>query len=83
MKIIVSYDLRAPGQNYTSFYRALRCLEAVKITESCWLIHSQKNVFELRDYLSQFLDYNDILFVARTREFSQKNLTVEAIDILT
>lgn len=84
MKFIISYDLRNPGQNYTSLYSALSCLAAVRITESCWLVQTENiNVFGLRNYLSQFLDCNDILFVARIMEFSQKNLSAEAIGILT
>ena len=84
MKYLVTYDLKKPTKNYSALYRAISIFpERVKITESCWVILAQNvSVSSLRNYLSEYLDSNDILFVTRINEYAQKNLSLEIIDSL-
>ena len=83
MKFLLVYDLKSPNQNYDSLYRALACLSAVRISESCWTI-SRNNIsaFFLKSYLTQYIDSNDILFIAQIKESSYKNIPIEAINLL-
>lgn len=80
MKLLLVYDLRSPSQNYDSLYRALACLSAVRIAESCWIVvNDLVSIFSLKAYLSQYIDSNDVLFIARINEVFYENLPIEAI----
>lgn len=84
MRYLIIYDLISPSQNYNALYKALKIFpEHIRITESCWVIREKNvSVIKLREYLSQYLDYNDKLFVTKISEFSHINLPAEAINIL-
>lgn len=60
----VSYDLDKPGQDYTDLTGAIRTIGGVRILLSDWLVKGSFSAVQLRDYLTQFLDSNDRLFVA-------------------
>jgi hypothetical protein len=62
---MVSYDLKTPGKDYSALIDALQgygpywhCLG------STWLIVSDQNHAQIRDYLVQHIDNNDQLIVA-------------------
>lgn len=60
---IVSYDLRAPGRNYESLYKALRQFAFAKPLESFWLIEANLKAAQLRDSLKAHIDKNDGIVV--------------------
>lgn len=64
MVYFVTYDLRAPERNYEDLIRGLESFgKWWHQTGSCWLIVTSKSTVEVRDYLMQFIDSNDKLFV--------------------
>ena len=61
---IVEYDLRAPGRDYESLYKAIKEYEAwAHITESTWYIKTDSTCKQVRDKLLAVMDENDRLFV--------------------
>lgn len=60
--ILISYDLVAPGKDYTPLHNAIKaygtwwhCLESV------WIIKTSQSAGQIRDYLQQYVDQNDRL----------------------
>ena len=78
--MIISYDLRAPGSNYTSLYEKLKSYTHwAKITESSWFIKTSKSCADVRDELSKVLDSNDRLFVGKlSGEAAWRNVICES-----
>ncbi len=65
MVFIVSYDLKKPDRNYEDLVKGLKSFGTWwHQTGSVWVIVTTKTTTEVRDYLRQFLDPNDRLFVA-------------------
>ena len=83
MKLLLVYDLRSPNQNYDSLYRALSCLSAIRIAESCWIVVNDNiSAFSLKAYISQYIDSNDVLYIARINEAFYENIPIEAVHLL-
>ena len=60
----ISYDLRKPDRNYEDLYKGIQSFGYWwHQTGSNWIIATNKNCAEIRDYLKQFIDANDKLFV--------------------
>lgn len=59
----VSYDLRAPGQNYKPLYDALEQAKAVRALQSLWFLDDPKPSAEVRDILRRLVDSNDGILV--------------------
>jgi hypothetical protein len=75
MAKIVTYDLRSPGKDYSSLIAAIKRYTNCKITESCWLLSTIDSCEAIRNYLQQYMDSNDRLFVgALTGEAAWSNL---------
>ncbi|GGF15851.1 hypothetical protein GCM10011321_04650 [Youhaiella tibetensis] len=64
---IVSYDLRAPGRDYSTLYARLGQWKAVRGLESVWFINWDTTPVKIRDDLRQYVDANDLLFVAELK----------------
>lgn len=62
---LVSYDLRAPGRDYSRLYTRLSGWRAVKALESDWLIDAETTAYAIRDDLMSYVDANDRLLVAK------------------
>ncbi len=62
---IISYDLMAPGKNYSSLFEAISSYTNVKILESCYIIKSSSDETAIRSYLTKYMDSNDRLFIAK------------------
>jgi len=61
---LVTYDLRAPGRDYSKLKSAITTYSnACKVTESCWLITSTDSCVIVKDNLWKHMDSNDVLFV--------------------
>lgn len=64
-KILIGYDLNKTGKDYTSLIDGIKkafptywhCLD------STWIVVTDSTPPQVRDYLRQFLDANDELFV--------------------
>jgi len=66
MVYFVAYDLRKPDRNYDDLIKELKSFGTWwHQTGSVWIIVTSKTTVEVRDYLKQFLDSNDKLFVAQ------------------
>lgn len=74
--IIIEYDLRAPGRDYTSLYSAIKGYGIYDhITESTWFIKTDASCVQVRDHLAAYIDSNDRLFVATlTGEAAWRNV---------
>lgn len=60
----ISYDLIAPNRNYNDLYSAIKSFGVWwHQTESVWFVKSTKAAVDIRDYLMQFIDNNDKIFV--------------------
>lgn len=75
----VSYDLRAPERNYEDLYNAIKSFGTWwHQTESVWFIASNKGASDIRDYLIQYTDSNDKLFVIEVKKhWGGKGFTTE------
>lgn len=63
---LVTYDLIAPTKDYSQLYKALKSYNNwAKITESCWCVISSNNSSQIRDFLQNYIDSNDKLFVCK------------------
>lgn len=63
----ISYDLSYPNRDYESLSNAIRSYSSWwHQTGSVWIISvSNTNATDIRDYLKQFIDRNDKIFVAK------------------
>ncbi len=67
---LVTYDLRAPGQDYGSLWSALTSLQARRALESVWILKGPYSCTQVRDHLRQFIDANDRLLVVEPSEWA-------------
>ena len=62
---IITYDLCAPGRDYSDLYNYIKSFSAwAHITESVWFISSEKSCVDIRNDLNKLTDSNDRIFVA-------------------
>lgn len=63
---MITYDLKKPGRDYSSVHEHIKENYAYcKGLESFWLVESNKSAAGIRDELSEVVDSNDVIFVAR------------------
>ena len=63
--ILICYDLNAPGQDYDKVRLAIEGLGAwCRFQRSSWVVKTNLNPTQVRDYLLQKTDRNDSLFVS-------------------
>ncbi|MBQ6649302.1 MAG: hypothetical protein IJM66_10720 [Muribaculaceae bacterium] len=80
----LSYDLRMPNRNYSELYEAIKSFQAWwHQTESVWFIVTNKDAGDVRDFLIQFVDNNDKLFVIQViKNWGGKGFSKEEYDWL-
>jgi hypothetical protein len=62
----MSYDLRKV-RDYNNLYKAIATFPDIqKVLESLWVIKTNKNAIEVRDFLAQHMDWDDGLFVVKS-----------------
>lgn len=62
----VTYDLGAPGRDYTNLFKILRSYSShVRPTKSQWLIDTNESAVQIRDKLLPAIDRTDKLLVVR------------------
>ncbi len=77
--LLVTYDLKQPGQNYGPVHDYLRQFAHCKQMESVWLLDTTTTTETIREGVRARADNNDIVFVARLmREWSSWNYTCAA-----
>jgi CRISPR/Cas system-associated endoribonuclease Cas2 len=62
-KYMIVYDLERRGESYEPLLNALRQLGAEHVLYSKWVLRTNSTAAQLRDYLKQFIDANDLLLV--------------------
>lgn len=66
---LITYDLNQPGQNYKKLFEAIESYGTHwHFMQNAWVIRSSNSASQVRDYLKQFIDANDKLFVTRLSE---------------
>jgi hypothetical protein len=60
---MIVYDLERRGEDYEPLLNALRGLGALHVLYSKWVLRTDYSAAQLRDYLRQFIDANDLLLV--------------------
>ena len=76
-KLLISYDLDKPGQDYSRLIKALEGIGAERILYSGWILRRDNTPVQIRDYLKRFIDTNDMLLVvALTGEAAWTSLMV-------
>ncbi|RSU47557.1 hypothetical protein BRX43_13960 [Sphingomonas sp. S-NIH.Pt15_0812] len=64
--LLVTYDLKSPGQNYTPVHTYLKSMPGYcKHLESVWLIDTEKTTTQVRNDLMKLVDNNDVIFVVK------------------
>lgn len=63
--LLVTYDLRAPGRDYSALYDFLRGFNHCHGMESVWLLDTPRAAITVRDELLRLIDANDKAFVVR------------------
>ncbi|CAN5385867.1 hypothetical protein BH10PSE11_BH10PSE11_30900 [soil metagenome] len=72
--LLVTYDLKQPGRNYTPVHDYLKRFTYCKQMESVWLLDTTVNVETVREGVRSAADSNDVVFVTRLqREWSSWN----------
>jgi hypothetical protein len=62
-KYLIVYDLERRSEDYEPLLDALRKLGALHALYSKWVLRTDYTAVQLRDYLRQFIDTNDLLLV--------------------
>ena len=69
MVYFVTYDLKKPDRNYDDLIKELKSFGIWwHQTGSAWIIVTSKTTEEVRNYLMQFIDSDDKLFVVEIRK---------------
>jgi CRISPR/Cas system-associated endoribonuclease Cas2 len=72
--VLVTYDLKKPGQNYTPVHDYLKRFTHCKQMESVWLLDTTTDVQTIREGVRSVADGNDIVFVVKLqRDWSSWN----------
>ena len=72
MVYLVTYDLKAPGRDYSGLHAAIKaCGVSRHDMESAWLIDTRLGADEIWSRLRPYVDANDrLLVIGVTRDFS-------------
>lgn len=63
--ILVTYDLRKQGRNYSGVHEYLKKYVHCKPLESVWVLDTKRTTAQIRDDLKAIVDANDGIFVTR------------------
>lgn len=66
MIVLITYDLKRPGQDYSPVYDAIKETgDWAHPLESTWLVDTQHTTEQLRNHVRAKMDANDYLLVVR------------------
>jgi len=65
MIVLVTYDLKQPGKDYSNLYRALEsvCTDYIRPLESIWLFNTNATPDAIWKYLATHIDANDKMLI--------------------
>lgn len=70
---IVTYDLNAPGQDYSDLIKEIKKYSHCYALKSAYFIDTHEEAADIRDKLGKFLDKNDILYVMELQKHWASN----------
>ncbi|MEQ1817715.1 MAG: hypothetical protein ABL871_03825 [Terricaulis sp.] len=70
---LISYDLRAPGRDYTSLYAELARIQAAKLTLSDWIVELNQTPIQVRNVMKTYVDENDRIAVLQIVDWATWN----------
>ncbi len=65
---IVTYDLNAPGKNYTPLIDAIKKYSYCKCLKSAFFVDTNEDAASIRDKLTKLIDVNDSLYVMELKK---------------
>ena len=65
--LLVTYDLKKPGQDYTDLLKEIRNYPWARLSESSYAIATEVAPSTVYDILRQYLDANDNIYVINLR----------------
>lgn len=86
--LLVTYDLRKPGQDYTDFHKTIKSYSWARLSESSYAILTSASPSDVYNKLRPYMDDNDTLYViglhqpwmgygpVEVNKWLDKNLTV-------
>jgi hypothetical protein len=80
--ILVSYDLHAPGRDYTKLLDHLKSYDTwANLLESVWLLKTDSTTAQVRDAAAKHIDQNDTIFAVDVtgRSWGSWNLSDEVV----
>jgi CRISPR-associated endonuclease Cas2 len=66
--LLVTYDLKKPGQKYDDFYDIIKSYGYARLSESSYAIATNESTKTVYDKLAPYIDKNDKLFVMGLKE---------------
>ena len=80
---LITYELKTNRYNYQNLFDAIRSYTAWgRINESTWIIKTSQSALEIRNFLNNYLDYNDSIFVIITNKEAAWNNVMASNDWL-
>lgn len=79
---IVTYDLNAPGQDYTPLIDEIKKYTHCKCLKSAFFIDTKEDAATIRDKLMKLIDKNDSLYVMELKKHWAANRTMTCTDWL-
>ena len=79
---IVTYDLRNSSKDYDDLYAYLKQYPWAHITESTWIISTDKSCVTIRNEISKIIDSDDRVFVAELTGVAAWRNTICSSDFL-
>lgn len=61
--LLVTYDLKKPGQDYSGFYKVFQSYTGVRLSESSYAIETNETPDRVFNKLTPFMDANDNLYI--------------------
>lgn len=70
MVYLITYDLNKKGQNYYALYEAIKTFgEYIHPLDSTWLIETNSSTDTVYNFLRQYIDGNDRLFIVKVVDY--------------
>jgi hypothetical protein len=61
--LLVTYDLKKPGQDYTDLLKEIKKFNWARLSESSYAVQTELTPQQLYDRLKPYLDSNDTIYV--------------------
>jgi hypothetical protein len=66
--LLVTYDLKKPGQDYTDLLKTIKSYPWARLSESSYAIRSDESPETVYAKLNPFLDANDFIYIINLRK---------------